>query len=414
MLKFTKLCIAMLVMVTMASFVVHADLGIDIDAGTSGSVTSSQLQCLAQKNTRIIIQAFSGGYGINKNIGKAVSAAKSAGFETIDLYAFLCNQCSGNSPSSSAIQSLVSYLKSNGVSFGTLWIDVEQCNGCWGSLTQNAQFVVEAVQAAANLGLSVGVYSSLGEWPQTVGSLSSLSSYPLWYAHYDNNPSFSDSQFYQFGGWSSPAMKQYAGDTSECGVSVDLDYFTGSTTSSSSSSSSSSSGQTTSPISGTSGTTSGSSGPSGTSGTTSGSSGPSGSSGTTSGSASASSSGQTSSPLSGTTSGSASASSSGQSSSGQSSSGQSSSGQSSSGQTSGQSASSSGQSSSGSGSGSGSATSGSGSNSSSSTGSGSASSGTGSNTSGTATSSGSGTGSSSSSGSSSGSGSGSGTSTTTK
>jgi hypothetical protein len=34
------------------------------------------------------------------------------------------------------------------------------------------------------------------------------------YAHYDNNPSFSD--FSSFGGWSSPHAKQYAGDVTAC------------------------------------------------------------------------------------------------------------------------------------------------------------------------------------------------------
>lgn len=43
------------------------------------------------------------------------------------------------------------------------------------------------------------------------------------YAHYDNDPSFDD--FSPFGGWSNPAMKQYAGDKNECGVGVDLNYY---------------------------------------------------------------------------------------------------------------------------------------------------------------------------------------------
>ena len=35
------------------------------------------------------------------------------------------------------------------------------------------------------------------------------------YAHYDGNPSFGD--FEPFGGWSKPAIKQYAADASVCG-----------------------------------------------------------------------------------------------------------------------------------------------------------------------------------------------------
>ena len=43
------------------------------------------------------------------------------------------------------------------------------------------------------------------------------------YAHYDGEPSFSD--FHPFGGWSKPAIKQYAGDKYTCEVGVDLDYY---------------------------------------------------------------------------------------------------------------------------------------------------------------------------------------------
>ena len=43
------------------------------------------------------------------------------------------------------------------------------------------------------------------------------------YAHYDDNPSFSD--FSPFGGWNKPSIKQYAGDKTECGVGVDLNYY---------------------------------------------------------------------------------------------------------------------------------------------------------------------------------------------
>ena len=50
-----------------------------------------------------------------------------------------------------------------------------------------------------------------------------VSSVQLWYAHYDNNPSFSD--FIQIGGWKKPNIKQYKGDTTLCSAGVDLNYY---------------------------------------------------------------------------------------------------------------------------------------------------------------------------------------------
>ncbi|KAN0026133.1 hypothetical protein ACTFIV_007115 [Dictyostelium citrinum] len=222
---------------------VNGECAIDFSSEISVGISDSQWSCLAESNQRVIIQVWSGGDQYNSNISSVVAAAEQAGFENIDLYAFLCSECDGNYPASSAIQSLASSLKTDGINFNMLWIDVEQCDGCWGSEDDNANYVQEAVETAQGLGMFVGVYSSEGEWPQTVGNLTALTSYPLWYAHYDDNPSFSDSSFYEFGGWTSPTMKQYVGNTNQCGVSVDLDFYgsgSGCTTSSGSASGNSS------------------------------------------------------------------------------------------------------------------------------------------------------------------------------
>jgi hypothetical protein len=51
------------------------------------------------------------------------------------------------------------------------------------------------------------------------------SSQPLWYAHYDNNPSFSDYPNYSFSGWTKPNIKQYQGDVIVCSTDVDRNYY---------------------------------------------------------------------------------------------------------------------------------------------------------------------------------------------
>ena len=43
------------------------------------------------------------------------------------------------------------------------------------------------------------------------------------YAHYDQNPSFSD--FSSFGGWYKPTIKQYEGDATVCNVDIDEDWY---------------------------------------------------------------------------------------------------------------------------------------------------------------------------------------------
>jgi len=80
------------------------------------------------------------------------------------------------------------------------------------------------VNACNSSGYKCGIYSSASQWSAIFGSLSYSygSSLPLWYAHYDNNPSFSD--FSSFGGWNTPWAKQYAGDATVCSMGVDKNY----------------------------------------------------------------------------------------------------------------------------------------------------------------------------------------------
>jgi len=77
-------------------------------------------------------------------------------------------------------------------------------------------------------GKKVGIYSNRNNWINIFGgdkNCASFTNLPVWYAHYDNNPSFSDWPNYTFGGWTKPSIKQYKGTTSFCGASVDLNYY---------------------------------------------------------------------------------------------------------------------------------------------------------------------------------------------
>lgn len=69
----------------------------------------------------------------------------------------------------------------------------------------------------------VGIYSSAYGWSVAMGSHTGYSNFPIWYAHYDGSASFSD--FRSFAGWTSPAMKQYSGTATLCGMGVDLNYY---------------------------------------------------------------------------------------------------------------------------------------------------------------------------------------------
>lgn len=115
--------------------------------------------------------------------------------------------------------------------YDTIWIDVETnpSSGCsWADhdYSSNCAFIMETVNAIKAKGKKVGIYASRYMWGTILGSYDACGQasvgVPLWYAHYDNVPSFAD--FTAFAGWKIPTIKQYLGTSSLCGASVDRNW----------------------------------------------------------------------------------------------------------------------------------------------------------------------------------------------
>jgi len=107
--------------------------------------------------------------------------------------------------------------------YGMIWLDIERLS--WpANQAANRVFITDLISAGKAKGKNIGVYTNYNNWQSIVGlDWTGASSLPLWYAHYDNSPNFGD--FVPFGGWTKPAIKQYAGDATVCGVSVDLNWY---------------------------------------------------------------------------------------------------------------------------------------------------------------------------------------------
>lgn len=86
----------------------------------------------------------------------------------------------------------------------------------------------ELITAIEAKGRAVGIYATAYMWNQIMGnrdSCTDFKSYPLWYAHYDGKDNFDDWPTSQFGGWTVPVIKQWAGSAIVCGTDVDLSYY---------------------------------------------------------------------------------------------------------------------------------------------------------------------------------------------
>eukprot|EP01113_Clastostelium_recurvatum_P000662 TRINITY_DN10302_c1_g2_i1.p1 TRINITY_DN10302_c1_g2~~TRINITY_DN10302_c1_g2_i1.p1 ORF type:complete len:236 (+),score=42.32 TRINITY_DN10302_c1_g2_i1:2-709(+) len=202
--------------------------GLDVSDELCQGMTAQNWNCLRQTDAHefAIIQAFRGGYQINQDTARCVSDAWAANFSNVDIYVWMCPNCDGNNPASDSMTRLVQYLKSNNVSFGMVWMDIEICDNdptCWNSFSDNIAFIQEAVATLQKNNIKVGIYSTPYEWGSVFGSsFTGFSNLPLWYANPNGQETFSD--FAPFAGWTTPALKQYSWSGSDCGSSYDADW----------------------------------------------------------------------------------------------------------------------------------------------------------------------------------------------
>lgn len=189
-----------------------------VDFSTSFSV--SVLQCLRGKGYVFSIPR---GYQSINRVDPAmksnVNNSYAAGFKNVDVYHFPCPKC-GNPHGQ--FMTLWNSFSSGMKSIGMVWLDIEGTQ-YWSTQANNRAFYQGLLAAARSVGAKIGVYSSASQWGPIMGASYNGGGFPLWYAHYDNWPSFGD--FKSFGGWSTPSIKQYQGDVTVCGGGVDLNVY---------------------------------------------------------------------------------------------------------------------------------------------------------------------------------------------
>ncbi|KAF2072606.1 hypothetical protein CYY_006084 [Polysphondylium violaceum] len=196
----------------------NATNGVDVSSLTS----TSSFGCLKSNGFNFaVVRCFQSVGRVDPNCASSVNNAWSAGMSDVDLYMFPCSSCGNGGGQASK---LISYLKENNVKYGTIWIDVEGPGTYWGSSTSaNVAFFQDIVSGLEKEGVNIGVYTSASQWAPIMGDYEGASKFPLWYAHYDGVTSFSD--FSPFSGWSKPYMKQFMGDVSTCGTTVDKNWY---------------------------------------------------------------------------------------------------------------------------------------------------------------------------------------------
>ncbi|KAL0078818.1 glycoside hydrolase family 25 protein [Phycomyces blakesleeanus] len=204
-------------------------IGVDVSALTS----TASYTCIKNLGyDYAIIRCYTEAYGnnpggkVDSNCYQNYLNAKAAGISKIDIYMFPCTGRSTCKSAATQVNELVSYVGTNKMIVGRLWFDVEIDSAAnnWPSTTTSRTTLAAFHSAWSATGWKWGIYASYYQWQTITGSASYVldSSLPLWYPHYDEVLAFSD--FTPFGGWTTPTLKQYAGDQTFCSAGFDKNY----------------------------------------------------------------------------------------------------------------------------------------------------------------------------------------------
>jgi len=190
-------------------------------ADVSDLTSSSAFSCMIAANlTFAIVRCWRSLGNPDPNCPVTINSAWQGGLAHVDAYMFPCVPCGDPA---GQMQQTVQFLQSNDLSYGMIWLDIERY--AWSSdESANQEFFESMLKQGLAMGQSIGIYTSLDSWTTIMGdSYSGGSDQPLWYAHYDGVPDFSD--FEPYGGWNVPSIKQFSDQGAKCGASYDINWY---------------------------------------------------------------------------------------------------------------------------------------------------------------------------------------------
>ena len=188
------------------------------------ALTSTNVNCLLNNyfDGFIILRSWKATGAFDSNIVTAYKNVVSKGFETSTIDTYFAPCYSGGNVAGQ-VSSVYSSLQSNSITVNRIWFNLD---GTWGSdVSTNKAFFEEMISQGISLGMNTGIYCDRTYWINKFGesyTYSQTSKVLLWYPNHNNVESFSD--FVQFGGWTTPYMKQYTADQLLCTAMVSYNY----------------------------------------------------------------------------------------------------------------------------------------------------------------------------------------------
>jgi uncharacterized protein YraI len=187
--------------------------GLDISKWT-GTITAAQVASWKSSGYTHLVVGTQTASISDQQLATAV-----AGGMTVDVYVYLYFSSSMSAQVGNALSIAAPY------PVGRIWLDCEDTTSSY-TASQYVAKINDAIAAAGSK--PVGIYTGKWWWNARIGTSHPFTTLPLWYANYDGVASLGTWPYQYFGGWSAPAGKQYAGNATLAGKTVDLNVFSAS------------------------------------------------------------------------------------------------------------------------------------------------------------------------------------------
>uniref|UniRef100_A0A914Z657 Lysozyme n=1 Tax=Panagrolaimus superbus TaxID=310955 RepID=A0A914Z657_9BILA len=197
-----------------------------VDITAYGS--ASTFQCLYQQGyNAVFIQAYSpaSGGSINPNLIQNLNNAAASRLGN-EIYVTPATGKSG----STQFDTVFNKLKNSGINVRSIWLQVTSPINWSNNVQTNANLIQSFVSRANSNGISAGIYTNWYDWQQITGAYTGFQSSRLWYwnalgqgPNAESAATFDD--YRPFGGWNSPAVKQFALNEALCGLTLNRDVY---------------------------------------------------------------------------------------------------------------------------------------------------------------------------------------------
>ncbi|KAI6196447.1 hypothetical protein M3Y94_01111100 [Aphelenchoides besseyi] len=194
------------------------------------SVSQTTFQCLSRQGYSLaflrIYSPANGGQVDSTGVNNiyAASAAKL-------LYeVFVTPSPTSSKSGSTQFTEAYNYATSQGLSLNRMWLQVTSPINWYQTQSYNTQFIQSFINTANSYGIQVGVYTSWYDWQQITGSTVAVSPPYLWYWNANGLGASAESvrdasDFYSFGPFRSPNVKQFGLSETICSTYVNVNLF---------------------------------------------------------------------------------------------------------------------------------------------------------------------------------------------